>query len=861
MRKRIISIVLLICVIFSLGTSAYAQPSHDAFASKAELLDKLGIIERVTDENEYGEYVTRREFIIAVAKMIGVNIYEVNPNRYYSDMAEDDLAWNAAAVLLERNILTMNDSRTFRPNDIITRDEAACVLVKILGLTSLDYETTLTIAKRCDILDGVSNWEITKADAIKLIHNALCSYMFDYVGMESENFKVKQNGETLMEVCYEMVHIEGIVNSVGSTSITNENGFGENTICIGKTVLSTDIKDLYNYLGKYVSAYYKETEGKEKLQYISVRNNKTEVITIKDDDFAGFDSERYFIECYDGDKIKNIAVDKGANIIWNGKNVSESFKEVLEGFDKGELVLINSDETDEYETVVVNAYEDIVVNYVDTINKIVYGTKGQVIDVNEEHKAVIITDAVGNEKALTDIAKENIISLYASDTMNRLVVSSLTVSGPISALGKKNGNTYVTINRTGYMADKDFMDANSDYIRIGLNGKAYINAYGKMVDFKTLGKTDGIYAWIVNYRVETMFDDTVYLKLFTENNEMVSMALADNVKIDGKRCKNTTEIENALSAENGSVKEQIVIIETDSDNIIRSIDTKADGSMQNGLYVSSPLGAFWYFSGQMVLGPKIQINSSTKLFVVPKSDDYKDDVKSYQVVSGNSFFKDWVSYEVEGYKTGSKDSLGYTEAIVTKIDLSGTVSAQAHANVFVIKGVSEEYDEEYGEIRQQLTLLAGKTEYSYMNADGFSFMTNQVVKEGNVVKINLNSHNEITDITLLYGERKDGTKQKDSNDTVALNQSGWGTKDSYAIGYVTNVENGFVGLSMEKDGEAFIVMTTANKPVTVYDPATKDIVFSGGENDLIDAKNRGYKVVVDISRGNVRSYSVVKVHY
>ena len=861
MRKRIISIVLLICVIFSLGTSVYAQPSHDAFASKAELLTKLGIIEKITDEAEYGTYVTRRDFIIAVANMIGVNIYEVNPNRYYSDMAEDDLAWSAAAALLERNILTMNLTRTFRPNDIITRDEAACVLVKVLGLTSLDYATTLEIAKRCDILDGVSSREITKADAIKLIHNALSSYMFDYAGMTGDNIKVNQNGETLMEVCYDMFHIEGIVNSVGTISINNENGFGENTICIGKTVLHTDMKDMYKYLGKYVSAYYKETDGKEKLEYISVREYKTKVVTINDYDFAGFDSESYVIKCYDGDRVKEIAVDKGANIIRNGENLSESFKEVLESFDKGELILINSDDTESFETVVVNSYEDVVVNYVDTVNKLVYGTNGQVIDANGEHKNIIITNAFGEEKSLEDITKENIISLYSSDKMKRLVVSSLTVSGQISTLGKKNGKTYLTINQTGYIADKDFIDANPDYLRVGLNGKAYINAYDKIVDFKISGNTDGIYAWIINYRVEKMFDETVYLKLFTENNEMVSFALADNVKIDGKRCRNTIEVESALSAENGKVKEQLVIIETDSDNIIRSIDTKAEGNLQNGLYVSSSLGAFWYFSGQMVLGPKIQINSSTKLFVVPKSDAYKDDEKSYQVVSGNTFFKDWVSYEIEGYRTGSKESLGFTEAILTKIDLMGTGSAQAHSNVFVIKGASEEYDEEYGEVRQQLTLLAGKTEYSYMNADGFSFMVNPVVKEGNVVKLNINSHNEITDITLLYGEKKDGTRQTDSNNTVALNQSGWGTKDTYAIGYVTSVENGLIGISMVKDGEPFMVTTTTNKPVTVYDPAMRDVVFSGGENDLIDAKNKGYKVVVDISRGNVRSYSVVKVKY
>ena len=539
----------------------------------------------------------------------------------------------------------------------------------------------------------------------------------------------------------------------------------------------------------------------------------------------------------------------------------QSFKEILNSFEKGELVLINSDENEKFETVVVNSYEDVVVSYVDSANKLVYGTNGKVIEANDEHKTVIITNAAGEEKTLADISKENTVSLYESDKMNRLVISSLTVSGSISALAKKNGKTYATINQTGYMVDKDFMDANPDSLKVGMNGKAYINAYGKIVDFKVLGNSGGIYAWLINYCVEEKFDDTVYLKLFTENNEMVLMALADNVKIDGNRCRNTNEIKNALSASSGSIKEQLVIIETDSENIIRSIDTKAEGSLQNGLYVSSPMGKFPYFSGQMVLGPKIQINSSTKLFVVPKSDAFKDDEKAYQVVKGNSYFKDWVSYEVEGYRTGDKESLGFTEAITMKYDLMGTGSSQAHSNVFIIKDASEEYDEEYGEIRQQLTLLAGKTEYSYKNAEGFSFMSNSVVKEGNVVKLNINSRNEVTDITLLYGEKTDGTKEISSNNTVALNQSGWGTKDTYAIGYVTNVENGLVGISMEKGGEPFMITTTSNKPVAVYDPKMRETVFSGGENDLIDAKNNGYKVVVDISRGNVRSYSVVKVNY
>lgn len=66
---------------------------------------------------------------------------------------------------------------------------------------------------------------------------------------------------------------------------------------------------------------------------------------------------------------------------------------------------------------------------------------------------------------------------------------------------------------------------------------------------------------------------------------------------------------------------------------------------------------------------------------------------------------------------------------------------------------------------------------------------------------------------------------------------------------------------MEIGEKPFLIMPS-NKPVAVYDPAIrKAAVYSGTENDLIEAMNNGYKVVVDISRGSVRSYSVMKAHY
>lgn len=857
--KKIISITLLISILLSFAFNVSAAPYYDDISAKAGMLAKLGIIDEITNEAELNKEVTRRDFIIAAAKMLGINIYEVNPNRYYKDMTEDDLAWNAVGVLLEMNILTMNDSHTFRPNDVVTRDEALCVLAKILGVTGVDYETTLAIAKRSDVSDGVTDTRLKLSDAITLFHNALSTPMYKYVGADSNNFKSEQGTETMMEVYFDLYHVEGIVNSVNDTSISDVNGYGEKTICIGDTVINAQLSDPYVYLGCYASAYYTDTDGRYELKYISLRNNRTDSTVIDIEDFVGFDIGSYVVKYYDGDKVKTVSLDKGVNVIKNGENVSKNVAAVFDNIVNGEIILINADNIGACETMIVNTYENIVVQYTDTVNKIIYGRDGKVIDLSDTGKTNIITTATGEAIALSDIAKDNIISCYTSGKLNRLVVSNNTITGEIVSVVKRNGKTVITIGQNEYMADKVFADANPDFIKVGMTVTAYIDAYDKAADLVLDRRNGGIYAYVIDYRVEEMFGETVYLKLFTENNETVTLPLAENVKIDGEKCTTAKAVEKAMLAAKGKVDGQIAIVDINSDNEIRSIDTSAEGSLQNGLFVSSPESEYYFYSGQMLLGPLAQINSSSKLFLVPQSAQYKDEEDAYMVVKGNSFFKDWEKYKIEGYRTGNPSTVGYTEAMLLKTDIVGTDGfVTSPINVFIISDISEVYDEATQTIKEQITLLSGRAETAYVNADNYSFNSDSQVKVGNAVKIKTNSKGEVASVTLLYGEKKDGTKVIGSNNTVAL--TGWGTKDTYAVGYVSSMNDGLIGISMESGGAPFLIMPSG-KAVAVYDPSMSDKVYSGGENDLIEAMNKGYKVVVDISRGSVRSYSVIKVNY
>ncbi|MBP3359225.1 MAG: hypothetical protein J6N52_00090 [Clostridia bacterium] len=707
--KKITGIILLISILLSFSFPVSAKPYNDDATTKAELLAELGIIDEITDETKLNDEVTRRDFIIATAKMLGINIYEGNQNRYYKDMTQDDIAWNASGVLLEVGILTMDDSRTFRPNDIITMDEAACVIVKALGVKGIDYNTTLEIARRSDVLDGVKNARICWSDAITLLHNALITPMYNtYADTGYGGFNVKQGSETLMEVYYDLFHTEGIVNAVNDTSLINETGYDKNTICVGDTVINAHLYDPYKYLGRYVSVYYTDkTDGNPELKYISVRDNNTNTIVINIDDFVSFEADSCTINYFDGSRAKKVVLDKGVNIVKNGENASKDISAVFDNISNGEIILINADSNSTYETVMVNAYENIVVRSVDLEDRMIYGRGSQVIDLSDDEKTTIITTASGEERSLSDIVQNNVISFYASNRMNRLVVSAGTITGDISSITNPNGNTIIKIGQSEYVVDSAFIAANPDYLAVRMKVTCYIDAYGKIADIVAGGASGGIYAYIIGHWMEEL-DEAMYLKLFTENGEITNLPLAKNVNIDGVKCDTYEEAETAMSVANGKVNGQIVIVDVNSDNKIRLIDTVNEGKRQNGLFVSSPESEYYFYSGQMLIGPLVQINSSSRLFVVPQSDEYKNDPDAYQIAKGNQFFKDWERYKIEGYRTGDPSDVGYTEAMLLKSDMVGTSGFSTNStNLFVVSDICDVYDENTETVKEQITLLSG----------------------------------------------------------------------------------------------------------------------------------------------------------
>lgn len=132
--------------------------------------------------------------------------------------------------------------------------------------------------------------------------------------------------------------------------------------------------------------------------------------------------------------------------------------------------------------------------------------------------------------------------------------------------------------------------------------------------------------------------------------------------------------------------------------------------------------------------------------------------------------------------------------------------------------------------------------------DNYDVLNDSNIKQGNIIRINLNPCGEMIGSTLIFGEGK--------KDTFKF--SSWTNLRKSACGYIYETRDGIVGLSLNKDEEPFLNLVTTNIPVMVYDPSLSNEVYAGDESDLTEAWMYGYKVIADIERGVTRSFSVIK---
>ncbi len=182
MHKKIVALVLL-CAMLTLSTAAYASvPYTEGFAT--DLVKELEIMVGDSDGNmNLSNNLTRAEFtkIAITASKYKNSVAHGAKISVFKDCSYTHWSAPYVKVAVNNGIIAGYPDGTFKPDNLVTYEEAFVVMLKLLGYTSEDFGNTwpygqVSLGKSIGLGDNISKGigeNITRKDALILVYNTL----------------------------------------------------------------------------------------------------------------------------------------------------------------------------------------------------------------------------------------------------------------------------------------------------------------------------------------------------------------------------------------------------------------------------------------------------------------------------------------------------------------------------------------------------------------------------------------------------------------------------------------------------------------------------------------------------------------
>ena len=274
-----------------------------------------------------------------------------------------------------------------------------------------------------------------------------------------------------------------------------------------------------------------------------------------------------------GDKEYKIPID-GAKVVYNGQVKNVTAEELAP--DVGTVRLISNNRGGDYDTILVESYTDYVVKNVNYDNDTVYFTDGSsmILDISDASVSTSITDSTGKEIEAYDLYPEDILSIAESDKYRKVWRSNRITEGAVT----EKTDDYFVINGEKYTVSKAFREEQSlETIELGTDFIFYLNFMGKIVTAEKY--RDYMYGYLVNASPVGGLDKKPYLKIYTEEKEMVVYDTADRVMLNGESISKKDILHESKANEiwdgSGAIR-QLLRYETDGQNRLVKIETATD---------------------------------------------------------------------------------------------------------------------------------------------------------------------------------------------------------------------------------------------------------------------------------------------
>ena len=282
--RRIVSSVLILAMIaasgvFTLEVFAEAESNaNDPMVSDvtlndedtviAEKLTTFGIIDAVGDE-DLVKYLTRADMIGILMKYLKLDGTTTSADTTpFLDVSVFDPQIGAYSMLFKAGYIAGDDNKMYRPNDLLTYNEAVTLIVNAMGYKMFAVrnggypEGYLYTANKYGLLSGLrGNGQnpIPYCDLYRIMEGSLDAdaVVQRYFGADGEGEFELQKDVSVLEEIYGIKEIKGVVTGNENTRLLSSNSqlIDMNQIEIENVIYDTPDLVYADYLGRRVIAY------------------------------------------------------------------------------------------------------------------------------------------------------------------------------------------------------------------------------------------------------------------------------------------------------------------------------------------------------------------------------------------------------------------------------------------------------------------------------------------------------------------------------------------------------------------------------------------------------------------------------
>ncbi len=658
--KRIISLALVLAICMSsaafaatidevLDNDFKTQVDYAADIYKYDMDLIGGKVEEEEEEEEIPVEVLKHERAVKIMSALGLMSFR-NDGFFYEDeiIKVDDFCKIVDAVL------GMSDEYQTKAN--ITHKDILDVIIKALGYDYMSEKSIMEKVYRQNILKGITyNPEkyATRGEVARLFYNALSTPVMEIASAGNNITYTSSEDNTLLTYIFGLEEIEGLVTAANGVGIYSNKELNKGYIEINRGTFYLDTAvDTTSLLGKKVYGLF-DANNEEKILFLAEDVVKQSVVVSFDEIKQNGDVLSWEI---DGVKGKaNISSIK--NVSYNGTAYMGSDK--LSEIKSGEgTVLFAASSGNTYDIAVINKYETFVVEKASARDNKIYFADGRAfdekpyIDLSEKVNPYICATLNGKTANPIDFKTGTVVSVVSNGKgYVRIDASDKYVKGEITEIAETDSSLgdALFIKNNYYLVSPSYQEsikngAKLPQLELGLSNIYALNALGHIAYAGTVANENAgtvqptfKYAFLKTIAIEDGFEQSIAIRVFTQDGTWNNYTIANKVVIDGIEKTTFADISSALTTIQKQVEGTLIRYKLNTKKEISFIDTKimnpeeandADAISLTDEAIDQEVDIEWN-KGKTFLQKKYGILSDTLIFYQPSD---AEDESNYSIM-------------------------------------------------------------------------------------------------------------------------------------------------------------------------------------------------------------------------------------